>query len=170
MRLRAALWTTLLAIALVGCAPSVIQSDAHATSKAPADQWQFPASVGQFKRGEVKYTGSGDTRQVMAVYNVEQPVSIAIAVNVYRFNAAYNTNEVLSGADQFDRDRSALLASHGLNVPLPPATAGSITTAGREHPGLVTKFTFQEPFAGNVTDVDTHVYYFATATGPRSTA
>jgi hypothetical protein len=157
----AALLTALLALTLVACTPGVVQSDARATSKALPDQWEFPASVGQFKRGKVDYTGSGDTRQVTAAYSIDQPsLQVAMVVDVYRFKVATGTTEQLSIDQQFDRERNALFTAHGMNVTLPPATAGTIKPAGREHPGLASKFTFQEPFNGRVTEMDSHIYYF----------
>ena len=61
---------------------------------------------------------------------------------------------------QFAQDKTAILKAHNVELVPQPSTAGSITSGGRDHPGLVAKFTFVEPFNGRTADVDTHAYYF----------
>jgi len=170
MRLRSplAVLTLLLAAALAGCTPSADTSTAPSAQTSAeatyADRWQFPEQVAGFKRVEVKQTGSGDTRQAIAGYNLDSAAArIAITVTVYRPPAATGAAgapPIEVAERQFVAEKTAILKAHGLNGPIPPSTAGSITAAGKEHPGLVAKFSFDEVFAGKPTAVDSHAYHF----------
>lgn len=165
MRALLLLVPALLASALLGCTPGGA-STGSATPSAPtyADRWQFPAEVAGFQRGEVKQTGSGDARRSIAEYHLDTPPArIAITVSVYRPPAVdipAGTPPIDVAERQFVAEKAAILKAHGLDVPVPPSTPGSITAAGREHPGLVAKFAFDEPLAGKMTEVDSHIYYF----------
>ncbi|MGE3857175.1 MAG: hypothetical protein AB7G21_09495 [Dehalococcoidia bacterium] len=173
MRLRRTLLslaTVTLASALLACTPNAPATTAGPTVETAAggdtyaDRWQFPDQVAGFTRVDLERTGSGDSRQAIAGYNLDtRAVQIAITVYVYRAPAV----EGPAGAPwfeaaerQFALEKAAILRAHGLSAQVPPSTAGSITAAGKEHPGLVAKFAFDEPFAGRVTAVDSHAYYF----------
>ena len=142
----------ILATALTAC------SSKPAAPATYADRWQFPATVGKFQRSAVDHTGAGDARQASAAYKLDDAVApIALTINVARVGGAPNL-EVAE--QQFTPDKIAILKAHNLELVPQPSTAGSITSGGREHPGLVAKFTFVEPFNGKATEMDTHLYYF----------
>lgn len=160
--------TVALTSALLSCTPASpatpTNAGATATAETYADRWQFPDQVAGFKRVNLERPGSGDKRQAIAGYNLDtRAAQIAVTVYVYRPPKV----EVPAGAPwleaaerQFALEKAAILQAHGVSAQIPPSTAGSITAAGKEHPGLVAKFAFDEPFAGRVTAVDSHAYYF----------
>lgn len=155
MKHTATLLCAILAAVLIACSSKPATLPASATY---ADRWQFPATVAKFQRGAVDYTGSGDAREVTAAYKLNDAVTpIALTVNVSRVGGAA---DLATAEQQFTQDKTAIIKAHNLDLVPQPSTAGSITSGGREHPGLVAKFTFVEPFNGRTADVDTHAYYF----------
>jgi len=158
----------LLAAAVTACTPAATTpteaTQATVEAATYADRWQFPPQVAGFKRVDLKQTGSGDTRQAIAGYNLDSSsAKIAITAYVYRPPAvagAAGAPPIEVAERQFVAEKAAILKAHGVNGPIPPSTAGSITAAGKEHPGLVAKFSFDEEFAGKRTEVDSHAYYF----------
>ena len=155
MKLTATLACAIVAAVLIACSSTPATPPAPATY---ADRWQFPATVGKFQRGAVDYTGAGDTRQVTAAYKLNDTTTpIALTITVSRVSAAADQ---ATAEQQFTQDKTAILKAHNVELVPQPSTAGSITSGGREHPGLVAKFTFVEPFNGKTADVDTHAYYF----------
>lgn len=155
MKFTATLACAILAAVLIACSSTPAAPPAPATY---ADRWQFPATMAKFQRGGVDTTGSGDARQVTATYTLNDATSpIALTVNVSRVGGAADQ---ATAEQQFAQDKTAILKAHNVELVPQPSTAGSITSGGRDHPGLVAKFTFVEPFNGRTADVDTHAYYF----------